>query len=431
LDAINKKLRNVKNPMTDRVTLTETYKTGKGAGVIVAQSGKVRGPYTITVLVGDKRKGYGAPKSRKVAKLGDARAALRGKLGPLRKAKNPNEVIRLVLGEGERATVSETVNPVETDYGWPLRYEVIGSAGSKRSYRTFLDARTAMKGNVKLYGIYVDGTRQLIGSMTSGKYRDETGWVRNPAEANPLNKYYFQRGDGGLIMRTTSYGSQPVSRGHLEGAKSTAREFATKTRQPITVWREEPGGDQTRVLVVEPSGHARAVRNPNSQHRMDDADKLYEDFHGVAPTKTTKILTQVQARSDLAELGPVVELKVHLLTDKKHAFRYDPEDCENAIMLCSSPDGKQLYFVGGDQSIDLGSIGMDSDEWTRDTMVLGILTMVTYRTRKGFDKFKLTDYYHELGEESGMQPLLVYDNINGLLSVAGGQYEVRPEGIVN
>jgi hypothetical protein len=64
-------------------------------------------------------------------------------------------------------------------------------------------------------------------------------------------------------------------------------------------------------------------------------------------------------------------------------------------------------------------------------MTLGVLVECTYQTEKGFQNFQLTDYYHHLGEETGVQPFLLYDPNNQLLSVSGGQYEVKPEGIVN
>jgi hypothetical protein len=103
----------------------------------------------------------------------------------------------------------------------------------------------------------------------------------------------------------------------------------------------------------------------------------------------------------------------------------------DAPTLASSPDGRQLYIVGGDQSLDLSALKMSGKKWERDSMVLGVLDEFTYRTEKGFDNFKMSDYYHHAGEESGVQPMLVYDNINRRLSIVGGQYRITLRGVEN
>jgi len=183
-------------------------------------------------------------------------------------------------------------------------------------------------------------------------------------------------------------------------------------------------------------------RNPEG---AQDADHLYEQFHGRPSTKTTEVHTKLKVRDRLSELGDLVELRVVTPTGKKATLiqddsgvwypargkqpDYPPVDRQTP-MLSASPDRRQLYIEGGVQEVDLGLVGLSGD-WKRDSMLLGVLTHVTYRTEKGFDKFQLTDYYHKLGEETGDEPVLAYDSLNNLLSVVGGRYEVKPEGIVN
>lgn len=64
-------------------------------------------------------------------------------------------------------------------------------------------------------------------------------------------------------------------------------------------------------------------------------------------------------------------------------------------------------------------------------MYIGEIEEITYRTRKHFDQFKTIDYYHGLGEVSKVRPQLLYRSRDKKLLIAGGQYDVRPEGIVN
>jgi hypothetical protein len=124
-----------------------------------------------------------------------------------------------------------------------------------------------------------------------------------------------------------------------------------------------------------------------------------------------------------------VELKVATVTqlDATISFARD----KKAPELCSSEDGRQLYIEGGNQEVPLKSLKMDGPKFEKDSMVLGILTEVTYHTSKGFHKFRPTDYYHRLGEESGLQPTLLYDPRNKLLSISGGAYRVEDIGIVD
>ncbi len=174
-------------------------------------------------------------------------------------------------------------------------------------------------------------------------------------------------------------------------------------------------------------------RNPASS-----AADVYEQFHGRPSEQTTEYRYQQHEHEHLSQLGQLVSLRIITPFNKEAEIAAPhPETAKEAdiVQLCCSEDRTQLYFVGGDQEMPkeaLEKMGFKEDQHDfKDCMLLGVLVEVTYRTQKGFDKFKVVDYYHELGEESGVEPVLLYDLRSGLLSVAGGQYEVRPEGIVN
>jgi hypothetical protein len=166
----------------------------------------------------------------------------------------------------------------------------------------------------------------------------------------------------------------------------------------------------------------RGLCNPESA-----AADLYEEFHGQAPGETLAIVTERKEHEWLTQLGTLVELKVETLTKLDAMLRFSKEAPE----LCSSEDGRQLYIEGGDQALDLKALKMDSDKWVKDSMTIGVLVELTYRTKKGFHRFKTTDYFHKLGEESGIQPYLLYDSRNKLLSISGGAYRVEEPGIID
>ena len=97
---------------------------------------------------------------------------------------------------------------------------------------------------------------------------------------------------------------------------------------------------------------------------------------------------------------------------------------EDTVFLAANKSGTQVYFVGGDQSLDLDKLKFTGD-WVKPSMVIGVMYELTYRTRKKFDKFELTDYYHALGEETGDQPMLMYDSLSPHCAVSGGKYKIK------
>lgn len=166
-------------------------------------------------------------------------------------------------------------------------------------------------------------------------------------------------------------------------------------------------------------------RNPDD---LEGSEQLYEEFHGRAATTVKTFVDREIVRSEFAGLGRLVSLVIVTLTGYKATIEFDKPD---APLLSSSPDGRQLYIIGGDQSVNLAAFQMDSEEWIRDRMVLGVIKKLTYHTRKGFHNFEPINYWHPLGEETGVEPFLNYDTLNRSLEVAGGQYRIKPEGIVN
>lgn len=278
------------------------------------------------------------------------------------------------------------------------------------------------------------GTRWFYRPAERGDWRTESGgWVSNPS---PLNWYEMGYTVGEQERRALDVmiptdpdiksgerfeflWSRAVSNGE-ERTRDYSKRRSEFMRGFYDAWTRRSRTPKRRGTR----------RNPNNPTEFQESDRLYKDFHGKPPTQTTEVRTVVSSRSDLAELGDLAEMDVHLMTDEKVRIQF-PINGRGTILLCSSPDGRQLYLEGGNQTVDLRQLGMSGRDWVRDQMCLGVVLMVTYRTEKGFDKFQLTDYFHKLGEVTGQRPVLNYDTINHLLTISGGQYEVRPEGIVN
>jgi hypothetical protein len=112
-------------------------------------------------------------------------------------------------------------------------------------------------------------------------------------------------------------------------------------------------------------------------------------------------------------------------------------NAKDTVWLMYTKTGNQFYLRGGDQEIDLKALGMNGPEWFKDLMVLGELKRYAYSTGKKFHKFEPTEYFHLSGEglDGGVDPriaksTILYDSLNKRLKIAGGQYKVDMEDLV-
>lgn len=165
----------------------------------------------------------------------------------------------------------------------------------------------------------------------------------------------------------------------------------------------------------------RGKRNPDS---LDDAIDKYTEFHGRAPGHIIEVEQHFKMPGNYAEMGKLKELRFNLDSANKD---FPIEGFGDCLAVCT-PDGRNIAFIGGNQSLNLPDLGIDSD---KDLVDLGICTMITYDTKKGFHDFVQTNYWHRFGEDTHERPRLGYDRLNKTLYLTGGAYEVRPEGIVN
>ncbi len=196
-----------------------------------------------------------------------------------------------------------------------------------------------------------------------------------------------------------------------ETPKSKRREYAD------VIWRRRKG-----------RGNPVPTRTRRKRNYAGAAD-LYKQFHG----KESEFVTEYEVfeedpfhnHPELGQLGKLVSLTVKPAIGDKYKIEWDEKEAPD---LCGEPNGKQLYIVGGNQT--LGSNIAEGDA-NKELLDLGECRQVEYFTRKGFDNFQAVTYYHKLGEETGETPRLLYDRKRKRLFFAGGAYRIKPEGIVN
>lgn len=230
--------------------------------------------------------------------------------------------------------------------------------------------------------------------------------------------------------------------------------------------KQDAEAELVRVLSQVPGLKRKenSKSNPESQ-----ASAAYQAFHGKPSEEILEFETPVHVHENLAAAGDLVELHVRVTQTFKSGKSKDVQvdlnfaGCgvlvafdESGIArtapglvnatksalrdLGATQDnilGRQLYFVGGDQSLPLADIGMSGPEWEKELMVIGRLVEITYRTQKSFDEFQTIDYYHGLGEVTKVTPTLLYrpgrpdDGVPPSMEIAGGQYTIQDIGIVN
>jgi hypothetical protein len=171
----------------------------------------------------------------------------------------------------------------------------------------------------------------------------------------------------------------------------------------------------------------RNPRRRNPEGDLDQAADLYREFHGRDPHEILEMQETDLARKDYTALGPLVELHTLLPNGAKAKITFGDAD---AVLVVSSPNGRQLYLLGGNQDISesLGSMGADV---SKDLIDLGDAVFISYDASKWQTDFKPTIWEHKLGEESGIHPRGFYDQLKRRIFLAGGNYRVERPGIID
>jgi len=240
----------------------------------------------------------------------------------------------------------------------------------------------------------------------------------------------------------------------LKPIKKNAREQKAKTRAQVEAMQEKAvrflrdvadkpdAADDIEEMSVEDYAAKKHVRlsNPrgktstkkrrgkkNPDAALQEASGLYEQFHGRGPSKVIEMQIDEQRRGTYTALGELWEL--HFKAPNRQLIKLGFEG--NHVKLASSPSGKQLYLIGGDQVMPEHILRQFGAEGEKDFVDLGEAVSIVYVTRKGFDGFKESAYIHKFGEEGGSRPEGFYNRLQRNIILAGGSYRIEAPGIIN
>jgi hypothetical protein len=188
-----------------------------------------------------------------------------------------------------------------------------------------------------------------------------------------------------------------------------------------------------KAIKPEFHGEIKRVTNPNPQRatprrrrkdrnpsETEQAVRLFETFHGKDASAIAEKHVSAAMRKDYTALGNLVYLKVRTPLGETAKFDFDGD----GVMLASSPDGKQLYCIGGRQN--LLSL-LDEDSQQKDFIDLGECLEVAYLARKIHSNYEPIEWFHKFGEKSGVLPQLMFDKLKKQIFFVGGEYFIDPK----
>jgi hypothetical protein len=257
-------------------------------------------------------------------------------------------------------------------------------------------------------------------------------FAKNPMRPATMNGRRRRRNDGGEATGAGAGGAGGGAGAGSQGGKSstdvrsptrTSTSTEAETTGNITVTGGAGAGANTKVTIVKSNPLYRKLKTElrkNSRNPVDSAGSLSESWHGRPAHTATDYPENIHYHGVLTDLGRLKEIMVMVDDRRGQTISFDAH-----TRLASSENGKQLYVVGGDQSIDLGALGIKGEEAKKDLVYVGPVHHIVYVTAK--DHLGKADkvsgpYVHKLGEDSGVMPVVLYDTLNETLSFAGGNY---------
>lgn len=167
-------------------------------------------------------------------------------------------------------------------------------------------------------------------------------------------------------------------------------------------------------------------QNPRRRNASDteEAVKLFESFHGKDPKGIVEKQVSAAIRLDYTALGDLEKLIVTTPIGDKVDINFEGD----GVKLASSPDGKQLYCIGGNQNI--GKC-LDAASLDKDFINVGEVLQVEYLARKIHGNYEPVTYYHKMGEKTGDRPILMFDKLRKQIFFIGGAYFIKKEGGVS
>jgi hypothetical protein len=163
--------------------------------------------------------------------------------------------------------------------------------------------------------------------------------------------------------------------------------------------------------------HRKHIKKNPSE--TEQAVRLFETFHGKDASSIVEKHVSAALRKDYTALGNLIYVKVR--TPIGQVIKLEFED--DGVRLASSPDGKQLYCIGGRQNL---LPLLDEDSKQKDFLNIGECQEVAYLARKIHSDYEPVEWFHKFGEErdGSTKPQLMFDKLKKQIFFVGGEYSI-------
>lgn len=180
----------------------------------------------------------------------------------------------------------------------------------------------------------------------------------------------------------------------------------------------------------------RGRRAAHNDSELDEAEALYQQFHGRDPEEIVELQRSAAIRNTYTACGPLLAIGVFTpglkLPTPAHWDEYPAIDFSagvkengdlkaDGVMLSANPEGTQLYAIGGDQNLDDCLDDFDVDT-SKDLIALCEAAYVVYFDEKPHTGFQGVEYMHEFDQP---RPVIGYDRLKKEIFFVGGRYEVK------
>jgi len=287
--------------------------------------------------------------------------------------------------------------------------------------------------------------------------------------SKPRKKNFFGLGRKGATRETVEKRKDQEAHslfaaGEFDKAKKVKKQSAKKFARQQGIKMEGAGRRIKRRIRKRLQKKATSaigrLFNPEGTG-TERSEELFETFHHRAAGGVFERQRSARQRKDYAILGPLVAIGINPEYFDKMAARAgkkqwadwmvehydqlprldfltpgqvteikrilgDPDKyVQDAPLLASSPNGRQLYALAEDVQLDLSKFETDAH---KDFVDLGDATFVVYIAKKPHE---VREWVHMMGEDGGTRPRLMYDRLRREVCFIGGSYVVKAPGIMH
>lgn len=262
------------------------------------------------------------------------------------------------------------------------------------------------------------GAAKLLEVLHPKAEKNPSCIVSHRAKANPEELILFLNpATPAQQKRATRERAGRIRAARLNGKKSNAKKVTPMRRRKD---RELP----------KPAKKAARRKRHNPVSETEQAVKLFEVFHGKDAQEIREKHISAAMRKDYTALGKLIAIVSDDcgMGEKEIATKWDRcphiDFSEDHVVLASSPDGRQLYAIGGNQNMN-GCLGkFQGVDPTKDFIDLGEIAAIVYEARKIHDNFEVVQYCHKFGGHGRTRPGWFFDRLKKQIFFIGGEYEI-------